>query len=581
MPRVPIVNGPSVMPDQPYGATAPAQVRPDTSAVGLIQDAGQTLNAAVGAGVHQARLHDKQVADAAAKAAKEGDALAQADAMLELDNRFLKRREQFLQLRGLDASAASAGVISSLDKDREEIAQSLGSPEARARFLTRSAESLMAYHRQVESHVSSQFEVARDATVKARMQQALGAAQSTDFQGWRTLSNEVERDIHANARSPEEGDALAAAFRADSAAEYAKGLLADGRTEEATTFVEENRKVLAGNYARTKAAVTQAKAKLELTQAKDAADAKAVEVVRAATDLNSMPDIQQLEEKLAQLPEKGHEHDALQSRLSDAQRFRTAKLQGWWNDAFQATNAGHPIDAGTEQMLQKYDAAKWRAYQQQLVDRARANKAHRANSSLQKGVDREAENEYRAALNDNPDLSADDFALDFSARKAASGRPAAVSDEGLSRLHLLGSDRRTKAGAAAEKTMTADQRRLEAARRRDADAFAQALRNQTKVKGRNFDEADVARRKGEYLEKYDEAVQRNGGKPLDAKQVSDLVNQGLSKAVLDPGTKVGPFTFGQKTGLGVDTFSGGPVEGARTNKKKYQIKGGRLVPVGE
>ncbi len=557
MPRVPVLEGRSVLPGEPYPSLGPAQVEPDQSAARMWGSVAQAVGQA-GAGVERLMAADE-------RATREAEAVAEADSMLAFDGRAQRRQAEFAKLRGLAASEARADVAKGLDDDRQELAGALKTPRARNRFLQRSAESLAAYRRQAEAHAGREFEAAREATVKARVGQALGMAEAgvPDFESWLILQRQVEADIRANTRSEDGGAGEVAAFRAESGKKLVEGLLAQGRVGEAEKYVEDNRATLAGQYVEAKAAVAR-----ELAGAKeDAGDLVQQGLVDSAAEAVRTPDGYVTEAALrAQFPVEQLEpgaRKATELAIRERVRLEEAKLaddvKERRNEAEQDVGAHRPIRSAVRDFLHQYDArylrgldehvdARWKQLKKEKEGTAREQAEARRE---QERVDREAANLYAAELVRNPGKDPLEFAREFAADKAASGRSVGISDVGLSAL--------VKAQAGASKSADTKE---SAERRRALADLERTLRGAMKGKGGKVDERLLQERVGKAAAEYDRRVEA-GGKPLDAKQLAELEAASLQPVVVEPGWL--GTSIGQKKGLAVDLPGGvpGPDAGVR------------------
>lgn len=568
MPRVPVLDGPSVSPVAQPGYQ-PRFVRPDTSIAEGLWALGRSTAAAAGA-----------VESHVEKARREAGAVAEADAMLQQQERATRHlmgdptaggrindafdgtdtATGFLSTRGLAAGQSSAKVLERLEKDRRELAESIADPEARVRFLQRSGEQMLGYRRQVLAHSAKEFEVARDATAKARAEQAIGQAEAgvPDFDSWRVLQRGVEADLRATARSPEEADARVAAFQSTSAAGMVKGLLAQGRVDEASAYVAESRATLAGHYPEAKALVDRALA----GATKDRNAAMAVRVVDAAVGDARGEDGYLDEGRLRAAVDiegaKGEdERQALREELDRRVRGEKARLDAdirkERDNANRADLQRQPIPGATRTFLERHDPdfllardARRRAeYRQWKAEKDGTAREKAAAAAQQKAVDEEFLWTLKGRLVDDPNVSPDDVLRDFVVEKARKGDAVTVSD--VMQKHA-GFEAKSVAQKAETKEGLAELRAKAAFGGEMEKMFAA----EGKVKGKPLDQQQLKTRVNKALAAYDDAVRANGDKPLTPEQVKALGADLVSKVdVQQPGRWWGTNTV---TRTKVDTL---------------------------
>lgn len=193
--------------------------------------------AGVGRGLAVAgAVADKAYTDSQSKAKREGQALTVAEASLASEDAWASQTLEFKKLKGTQASAARAQAFEAMAKVRQQTAEGIKDSDARREYLTRSAERLSQYHRQLDSHTLSEFDSAREETLKARMGQAIGAAEAGDVKGTHTLQSQVEADIRAT--HPDAADALVERFRQDINLKKFEVTLRGGNVESAAAFLE-------------------------------------------------------------------------------------------------------------------------------------------------------------------------------------------------------------------------------------------------------------------------------------------------------------------------------------------------------
>lgn len=526
--RVPVLQQQRVE-SSPLPSQAPYLRNPDTSLAELANGVGRGLTGL-------ARQADN-AQTAASKARQEALSLQEADKLLEQQERAQRRlkgdsktkSEGFLTLRGLRASEASADVVDGLEKDREEIARGISDPLAKQRFLVKSREQLLAFRGQVETHTSKEFQGARDATLKARMGQAVGMAEAgvTDFDAWLAVSRQVEGEIDGLAPSAEAAEAVKVAFRADNAFALTRGLVAQGRIEDAVAYVRENRGTLGKNFPEASALVDRANAGAE----KDRIAGEVSKLVDTSAEAVRTPDGYVTEEDLRKaVPVEGYEgsqRDQVEAELR--QRIQLER------DRFKADNnkhrdnvdrsdlPGNPRAGDSELWLEKYDpdfllqrAARKQAQYERWLARQNGTPAQRKKAEDdQRNDDLAFRYRLRAESTKNPNVDPRDVEVRFIAEKTKEyGRPVAISDP----------ERELGGATVAEKQKQAATKEGQQAKA-DADRVEKVLTTAIKKtlgRGEKLDPAALNDEVGKDLVLLDERVRQNGGKPLDQKQWSDF-----------------------------------------------------------
>ena len=349
MPRIPILNGPSV--DRGASPVYQPNLRePDMGGARALATFGQYASNAAQA-----------VDESITKARDEATAVVDANAMLELDSRASSRLSQLRKLQGLAASEQRPAVLEALDKDRQEVAAGIADMPTRQRFLTRSAQALMAYRHQVESHVGQEFEAARSDTLKARTSQFLAMTEGgvDNYEAWDTLRNQARDDIKANATSPAAAEAALSAFDSSTAEAWTRSLLAQGRIGEAEKYVTENRATLGGRFVETATSVAQAKKGAERELLKDQATRDVAGVVEKAKAADGYIDEGKAITAFNELDPDAQQNALPQLRralAAEAQR-KKADVDGWKKSASGQLNTGGyaSIDGQLIEKLNTYD----------------------------------------------------------------------------------------------------------------------------------------------------------------------------------------------------------------------------------
>ena len=546
MARIPVLGGPSLMPDDRNRVTQPQQRNPDYGAAQALGAVTQTLGQ-VGNQVGSAIQSQQD------QAQREANALVEADAALAWGTVADKEMAALRSQRGIAASEMSGQTLESIEKARDEVASGIKDPRARTDFKVRSSQQLLAYRRQVEEYTGRQLDVAKEATATARAGQVMAMAESgiSDFESYKETLGFAEQNIRALAPSPVAGEAAVERLRADSGAAFIGGMLAQGRIDDAAKFVDENRDTLGSKYVEAKGAVDRALAGVK----KDRAELEIAGLVARAADRvkdsygyvseNSLREV--LSPEGAALPEE------VEKQLEKRVRIEAAKLDNDKKDARNiaedAVNRGQSIPGATREFMSAYDAKYLRGLDDDVKSNYRRWKSERDGTKReadaarreQSQANRDAINEYRARLNDDP--NADPVAF---AREWSDGRDVGVNASGISEMKRWGS------GAAKGADTT-----LGAAKRNAANDFEADLRANARGLKQKISEEEIQRRKGAFLAEYDRFAEANGGKPLDAEAQAELGARALRKTkVTKEKSILGIIKYqGEADALGVDTFA--------------------------
>lgn len=542
MPQIPVVRGPNSVADERAPSVGPALVQPNVAAASALGDVGNSVargGAAAAAGLSAADRQYEQ-------AQKEARAVVEADAMVAFGTKADQQLAAIRQQRGLAASEMSSTTLDAIDKARADIEADISDPRARAQFRVNSSDMLLTYRRQVESHVGKEFGVAQDETAKARAGQVLAMAEAgvVDFDSYKETVDLADQNLRALAPSPVAGDAAVQKLRSDAGAAFVGGMLAQGRIEDAATFVDQNRGELGSRYVEAKSAVTRAQA----GAAKDVRSLEAAGAVDRAAQRVTTPDGYVTEGALREalspegnaLPEDIEE--ALQKRVRIEDRKFKVDVDKANKDLLRAENDGLPIPGVTRDYLQKYDPDALLAYrgrQRALADRARAlrngNASDRAAAQREQN---EADEAYRWRLTRelrlNPAVDPAEVEKNFTADYAKKGRSVTISDA-----------ERERAGAvsveAQQKAETREGQADKAAATRIEKVLTLATRKQLK-RGEKIDPTTLNAEVGRDLLIYDELV-RQKGKPLSEDEWADFEsNITGQQAVERPGRFFGTNT---------------------------------------
>ena len=341
MPRVPMLNGPSL---EPRGAPSSApNLLSGSSALGTaVQQVGGAIEQQ--AGKVEAKFQ---------KEAREAEAVIGADADLELDSRLEAVKAETFKLKGLSASEGRAKAVEQAAKSRAEVAATIKSEAERNRFLTRSATAVMAARRQIEHYVGSEYDAHRQGVVKATEESAIAKAQSgvLDPAEFSLIETNAIRTIRETQRSEEEGTQRIADFQSRTAAGYTQGLLAQGRVSDAVQYVEKSRATLGARHPEAKALVDRANA---------GADAKLVDTTAEAV---RTPDGYVTEEDLRKaVPVEGYEgsqRDQVEAELRQRIQLERDRFKADNNKHRDNVNRsdlpGNPRAGDSELWLEKYD----------------------------------------------------------------------------------------------------------------------------------------------------------------------------------------------------------------------------------
>ncbi|MDP1824905.1 MAG: hypothetical protein Q8L48_16735 [Archangium sp.] len=564
--RLPGQGGPRLMsPD--YGQAN--ALRQGLAGIGNeLESAPKMANAAAGGDLKDLRAR-QSVVDAAAK---EASSMAEAGSTLEFNRRIQARlngdsaagTQGFLSLQGLDASEQSAKVLADFEKDRSEVAEATSDIDARQRFLLRSGEALLAYRKQVESHVGKEFGAAKAATLKGLEQQSIGMAESgiADLDTYATLTRQTEQLLRENVPGPV-GDAAVAEFRSKTAEAFIGGKLASGDVEGAMRLVETQRAELAGRYIEVKREVDRA----AVGRKKDLADAAVTKQVEewalSARNKDSYISEKDLRAKAGavggrgiQVPEE--QREAFEAAIAKKMKVESARLKADIAEhqkvAERADLEDLPTPGASVAFLAEYDPHFLRGLRAQRRARILSDRVARDGSASQQAelrrqqaaLDLEAQRLFATELYENPEADPEEFTRKFVADYAAQGRDVYVSAPASALLKLD----RAKAESGADKTEATTAKTVGA-------TLEKTIRDGTpKKKGQPIDEPTLKARVGAGMLRYRAMVEENGGKPLSTEQLGELNAWALRSSQVEvPGRVYGTRTINR---LNVDMPVLGP-----------------------
>lgn len=538
MPRVPMLNGPSIAP-QPVPTSAPS-LRSANSAIGnAIQQVGGAVEQQAG-----------KMEERFQKEAREAEAVIGADADLELDSRLEGVKSEMFKLKGLSASEGRAKAVEAAAKSRAEVAATIKSEAERNRFLVRSVTSVMAARRQIEHYVGSEYDAHRQGVLKATEESAIGKAESgvLDPAEFSLIETSAIRTIRDTQRSEEEGTQRIADFQARLSAGYVTGLLAQGRHEEAAQYVEKTRATLGSRYPEAKALVDRANA----GAAKDRVAGQLAELVDSSAEAVRSSDGFVTEEELrkAVRPEgyEGHQREQLEAEIRRRVQLERAKFKAEGDKHRDNVNRsdlpGNKRAGESELWLEKYDPdfllarqARKQAQYERWLSRQNGTPAQRSAAAKQQAEDDEAFRfRLKRRLTEDPNVSPVDVEVEFIAEmKKKFGRDVAISQPELERGGAMSADaqkRATSKDAAADKAAGA---RIE---RAIVAAIKRGLPSGGKV-----DPAALNDEVGRDLLLLEAKVEANGGKPLNELQWSEFEEEITRELTIDkPGRVYGTNT---------------------------------------
>ncbi len=156
-----------------FSTPGPQQINPDTAVAEAVGRVGEQVGAAVAA-VEQRAEASRQKA-IALDVASGHTALQRAidGEMSGSTNADGEREAGYLETQGLDANKNAKSAIERAQQRRNDIAQNLGSPEARAQFVRESDGTLESTRRTIEQHSAHQFRLAQQGSALAQRASSL------------------------------------------------------------------------------------------------------------------------------------------------------------------------------------------------------------------------------------------------------------------------------------------------------------------------------------------------------------------------------------------------------------------------
>lgn len=583
--RVPVINQPSGAVGGAPGYTP--QVRaPNTSLEQGLAEVGAAAANVAG------NIERKQAAEQE-RARREAEALARANADTEFHRQAQRliigdssaggriddafdgtdtSKGGFLATKGLAASEQSADVLKRLGDARKEIAATISSPEARAAFLSSSAETALAYSKQVEGHVSKQFAVAQAESAKGADDIAINLASSgaDDRDAWLTASKQAVEAIRANAVSKVAGDAAVVDFNSRNALAYTTGLIAQGKTGEAKAFVEAQRATLGTRFPKAadlvgRASEGEKKDQLQLEMRKHVDDRVAT-IARADPRGKADPSGYLTEQQIRDaVPNDGYDaesarivEDRIRELTVEEQRRRQQDTNNARDVANNADLNRRPIPGATYQWLEKYDPdflltreARREAQYERWLARQQGTPAQKKKAEEeQKADDLAFRYRLERRLTEDPSVSPADVEVEFAAdMKRQFGRSVAISQP-----------ERERGGASSAKAVKQQGTAIASNKAEWVRAFGAELKAKMKPSGRGakVDAELLEQRKGRAATAYQEWVDNNGNKPLDATAAAELKARLIREVEIEitpPTTVLGfevPLTGSKKSAMGVD-----------------------------
>jgi hypothetical protein len=543
--RVAIVDSPSVGQARLPGYDM-ANTSVDGSVLRGVEALGNGAQSLGGAVEHQVQKE----ASEAERAKREALELQQADKLLEFNEGAQKQllgdsgptgriddafngtdtsKGGFLRTRGLAASEASASTLEAMAKDRQRLADTISDPEAKKLFLLRSRAALLGFQKQVETHVGREFTAAQDATADALEEQVVAAAESgvADFDTFHQQLMLADSTIDGVSRSPEEAKARKARLRANAGAAFATSLVAQGREEEAASFVEANRAELGAKYAETQSMVSRGAQKKAATR----------DVTDVLSKARGDDDFVDPSKAIAAFRELDDEHQVraaplFNRELAQEAKRKAAAVDGWRKQAGGQFNTGGfaSIDVDVVVKLNKYDP--------DYLRRLKKEDELRQQRSLRRSL---------GGRTSKAELQNDK--LWITRFKALGTRGMSESDvdnfvmgHGLTELGVA-EIQRLKANAG-EKVQGAEGR-SQSAMQDEAERQLRALPKLSKRPG-GLTEDDVADFRASAFDAYDDFVAEKK-RPPTAEERAGIVAELLRKRPVEVPRTLGPFTLGTKT----------------------------------
>lgn len=448
MPKVPTLDGPRVgeRPLQPQYNN----VNTNTGGQAVVEGLGQVRQGI--SALEVARQHAAERADAVAVQDKvtqfehrattrlRGDSSGQAMKTgemvpgqwgLDLSKPTPEPQPGFLSLKGVAAGEHSADLLDGLDKDRQELAQSLANDRQRQLFAQHASKMYEGYRAQVETHVSTQRRAAEEASLEAAAAVGLNsiAANFADDSQVEATAKRVESAVRAFALSPEDAEAKAQAWQAQVAATRLDQFIAAKNWSKAEEVFSQSKEALGPKGKQYAAAISTLKQDMEgervaarlVDIARDPANGR-VDMAKALEALDVMPPG----------PQKDETRQRLEHRLSIEERNwkqRVDKVFDRSLGSYLTSGTLSSISSADKAWLIQNDPESW----DKLKQRAMRDAEHRhmlgqrakAESEKETDEERQALVELRADVASNPDkyltMSQDAFNAEWWGRLSNEG----------------------------------------------------------------------------------------------------------------------------------------------------------------
>jgi hypothetical protein len=489
----------------------------------------------------------------------------------------------YYDTRGNDALKEARRAADELDKARDELANSLTDEKTRNRFLQKTGMERLNYRRGIEEHASKEADNARKATAQGLVDIHLGQSEAgvLDFDAWKMSKDNAVEHVRALAPTQEAGDAAVAKFLSADAEAFAKGLITQGKVEQAKAFVEEQRQTLGSRFAETQHAV---EVKLDAGK-KDVLNAQVAGMVAQWADEARGPDGFVTEDalrlKAQQLPPADPRRDELDAALEKQVHFERARLDAT-TKKYKATAElaalvdRRPIPAEAEQFLRQYDPEALVSIREKQRAESRRWKTEKDGSARERADARRAQgdadkvflNELETELAHNPQADPKDFEKAWISRRTTEGEDVTTPSEVA----------RSKAGLNSAKAVKAGDKSDNTERRQLASRLERTIAAASKVKGKTLDQTQLNERVGRALTLADQRAAEKG-KPLDEKDLAQLEADLMRTVVTAPGWW--GTGIKQKTAPLVDTVDAGtpPPAPAKGEPVKMRFPDGTTADV--
>lgn len=588
--RVPTVEQQSVLPSNPYSNTSPHLMQSGPGLKNEIAklgqqagDAAQAVGGAVSREIAQddalAKAQSKQVIADAEAAQKRARAALQAEALVELQRKADDDTAALFGREGFDAMRESGPTKDKLDKHLTEIGERFVDPQDRLDFENLGNAALLSRRKSIEEYTTKQNLAGTKATLEGMRSEAVRGASSVDLspEEMKAALGPVDA-TYDRILPPEAAAAAKTELRADMSEAMIQRRIQSGDIEGATTIMAGDSSILGPRR--------MASLQLKVDAAKKDLTAKGVAIevnalADGARDEYGITTGKALRNAMPKLAEDDERREALEVALEKQSTLEDKRLRELLevarNDADKADLNGTAVPAEAQAILEKYDAKYLRGLRDDRRARAKSARIERDGTARDKAearrqqaeVDREAEERFARELIRNPNASHKEFIANFAAEKSAEmGEPVAVSPLFKAKLDRDG----------AEAVKGVDTKEA-AAKRAFASKLEAELGPMTKPmrKGAREDQALTQDWVGQGALQYQAALERNGGKPLDAKQEAELkasiIHQarGEKKVIAAPAPKpLGPEFRPEAAAARTLQFGGRPTATGK-NGEKYRL----------